>query len=54
MTLVEELAKGLLSGRVRVVDLSQSLSEDTIVIELPPPFAQSAPFRKAVVSAYDD
>ncbi len=48
------LTTALSSGAVRVVDLSQKLAPDTQVIDLPPPFAQSAPFRMKVISAYDD
>jgi len=48
------LSSALNSGAVRVVDLSQTLSPETIVIDLPPPFAQSAPFTMEVVSHYDD
>ena len=47
------LAGALASGSVRVVDLSQPLSADTPVIGLPPPFAQSSPFRMTRISAYD-
>ena len=47
------LIAALASGAVRVVDLSQPLSADTPVIALPPPFAQSAPFRATQISAYD-
>jgi kynurenine formamidase len=48
------LSSAMATGAVRVVDLSQTLSPETVVIGLPPPFAQSAPFRIEVVSAYDD
>jgi kynurenine formamidase len=54
MSVLSSLAESLASGAVRVVDLSQSLSAETVVIALPPPFAQSAPFRMEQVSAYDD
>jgi kynurenine formamidase len=46
---------GLLrSGQVEVVDLTSPLSERTPVIELPPPFANTKPFSRSVVSRYDD
>ncbi len=48
------LIAGLASGAVRVVDLSQRLEAETPVIGLPPPFAQSAPFRMEAVSCYDE
>jgi hypothetical protein len=41
MTVLQNLAAALVSGAVRVVDLSQPLSADTPVIGLPPPFAQT-------------
>ena len=50
---IASLVAGLASGAVRVVDLSQVLSPDTPVISLPPPFAQSAPFRATRISYYD-
>lgn len=53
-TLLTELASALATGAVRVVDLSQKLSPETVVIGLPPIFAQSAPFSIEVVSEYDD
>lgn len=49
-----ELASALVSGAVRVVDLSQPLAPDTPVIALPPQFGQSAPFRIETISYYDD
>lgn len=39
---------------IRVVDLTETLREDFPVLQLPPEFAQCAPFRKKVVSRYDD
>jgi len=54
MTVLQNLAAALVSGAVRVVDLSQPLSADTPVIGLPPPFAQSAPFSMQTISRYDD
>jgi kynurenine formamidase len=52
--LLSGLATGLVSGAVRVVDLSQTLSPETVVIGLPPQFAASAPFSIQTLSAYDD
>ncbi len=51
---LQAFASALSSGAISVVDLSQELSPETVVINLPPPFAQSAPFRIEQVSAYDD
>jgi kynurenine formamidase len=48
-----QLAAALGSGRVRVVDLSQTLRPETPVIQLPPEFAPSSPFRIEEISHYD-
>jgi kynurenine formamidase len=51
---LEKLAKQLAKGKIRVVDLTQTLSTSTPVIQLPPNFAPSKPFSKEVISHYDD
>lgn len=48
--LVRELAE----GRIRIVDLTQTLSPDFPAIVLPPEFGQAAPFRVEEVSRYDE
>src|SRR5258708_36797069 len=48
------LAADLLSGRIRVVDLTQTLSPEFPQIALPPEFGQCWPFRIEEVSRYDD
>lgn len=48
------LVESIRSGRVEVVDLTSPLSERTPVIQLPPPFANTKPFSRSVVSQYDD
>lgn len=48
------LAADLGSGAIRVIDLTQTLSEDTPVLVLPPQFGQCAPFSREVISRYDD
>jgi kynurenine formamidase len=50
---LESLTQDLLSGRVRVVDLTQTLSPDFPTIALPPEFGQAWPFRLEEVSRYD-
>ncbi len=42
------------SGGIRVVDLTQTLKPSTPVIQLPPPFAPSDPFRISEISRYDE
>jgi kynurenine formamidase len=51
---VSQLIDELASGRLRVVDLTQPLSPETPVIELPPMFAPSPPLSIEVISRYDD
>ena len=48
------LAADLLSGRIRVVDLTQTLSPEFPQIALPPEFGQCLPFRIEEISRYDD
>ncbi len=53
-TILEKFAKALVKQDIRVVDLTQKLQASTPVIQLPPPFAQSAPFSSEVISNYDE
>jgi len=48
--LIDDLA----SGRLRVVDLTQTLSARTPVIQLPPEFEQTPPFSIEPLSAFDE
>jgi len=48
------LARDLASRRIRIVDLTQTLSPDFPAIVLPPEFGQAAPFRLEEVSRYDE
>ena len=48
------LAADLLSGKIRVVDLTQTLSPDFPPIVLPPEFGQCWPFRMEEISRYDE
>ncbi|MFM8706633.1 MAG: cyclase family protein, partial [Planctomycetia bacterium] len=43
----------LAAGSVRVVDLTQVLSEDFPTLVLPPPYGQARPFRIEPISRYD-
>ena len=47
-------AAALASGAIRVIDLTQTLSEDTPVLVLPPNFNQCAPFTREEISHYDE
>ncbi len=48
------LVRDMASGRVKVVDLTQPLSPETPVIQLPPEFAASPPFTTEEISRYDE
>jgi kynurenine formamidase len=51
---VTELIAALADGSVRVIDLTQPLSERTPVLQLPPPFANTPGLSRAEISRYDD
>jgi kynurenine formamidase len=48
-----ELIAALGDGSVKVVDLTQTLHAATPIIQLPPEFAPSSPFRMEEISHYD-
>jgi kynurenine formamidase len=48
------LASALNDGSVRVIDLTQPLSESTPVLILPPPFANTPGLSREDISRYDD
>jgi kynurenine formamidase len=52
--LLKSLAEALLSGGIKVVDLTQTLSPSTPVIKLPPNFAPSNCFSIYEISRYDE
>lgn len=54
MSLLSSFAEALASGTLEVVDLTAPLSSTTPVIQLPPPFAQTARFELEELSRYDD
>jgi kynurenine formamidase len=47
-------AAALAAGDIRVIDLTQTLSEDTPILVLPPNFNQCAPFTREEISHYDE
>ena len=51
---LSSLIDALRSGAVEVVDLTQPLSEETPIIQLPPPFANTPGFRLREISRYDE
>src|SRR5712691_4745896 len=52
--ILTRFAEALAAGDVRVVDLTQTLQPSTAVIQLPPQFGASNPFRIEEISHYDD
>ncbi len=51
---LESLVGELASGRIRIVDLTQTLSPDVPAIVLPPEMGQAWPFRLEQISRYDE
>lgn len=51
---VAALLDALAAGAVRVVDLTQPLSEATPVLRLPEPFVNTPPLSRRALSRYDD
>lgn len=48
------LVELLFSGKFEFVDLGQPLNEETLLLQLPPPFANTPGFSRQVISKYDD
>src|ERR1700752_3272607 len=48
------LAEALSTGAVRVIDLNQPVQTNTQLIQLPPQFGASSPFRNEEFSHYDE
>ena len=53
MSNLAALAADLIAGRIKVIDLTQTLSAEFPTIALPPEFGQCAPFRMEEISRYD-
>jgi kynurenine formamidase len=54
MSALAQLAQGLAAGKIRVVDLTETLSPEFPHISLPPEMGQAWPFRIEEVSRYDE
>jgi kynurenine formamidase len=54
MSSITDLLADLVTGNIKVVDLTQPLAEDTPVIELPDMFAQSPGLTLTEISRYND
>lgn len=48
------LISNISAGSIRIVDLTQPLHEHTPLLEIPPEFGQSWPFKVEEISKYDD
>ncbi len=54
MPLLTDLLDAIATRRVEIVDLTAPLSEDTPILQLPDPFANTIPFSLEQISRYDD
>jgi len=54
MSILNSFIRELTAGRIRVVDLTQTLSPEFPQISLPPEMGQAWPFRIEEVSRYDE
>ena len=54
MSTLLTLVNALSTGSIQVIDLTQTLSNETPVLQLPPQFGQCAPFTREEVSRYDE
>ncbi len=52
--LLANLANAIAGNGIKVVDLTQTLSEDTPTLVLPPEFGQAAGFSREEISRYDE
>ncbi|MBC7204150.1 MAG: cyclase family protein, partial [Pusillimonas sp.] len=53
-TVLAQFMAELLSGKIRLVDLTETLTPDFPAIVLPPEFGQAWPFRVEEISRYDE
>lgn len=52
--LLAEFSEGIAQGAIRIVDLTQTLSERFPTLQLPPQFGQAWGFKKEAISHYDE
>ncbi len=52
-SILAQFAAAILGGKIKIIDLSQPLEAATPIIQLPPEFAPSWPFRLEEISHYD-
>lgn len=53
-SILQQFAQAIVARHIRVIDLSQPLDANTSVIQLPPEFGKSWPFRLEEISKYDN
>ncbi len=53
-TMLREFAEAVAARRIRTIDLTMTLSEDTPLLVLPEPFGQTSGFKREEISRYDD
>src|ERR1700675_1958360 len=51
--ILKQFAQAIAAGQIRVIDLSQTLDASTAIIQLPPEFGKTWPFRLEEISKYD-
>lgn len=51
---LQALLQALAAGTVEVVELGATLNEQTLIIQLPPPFANTPGFKKHAISEYNE
>jgi kynurenine formamidase len=54
MPLLDQLISAIRSGNIEVIDLTARLEPGTPIIQLPPPFGNTVPFRLQEISRYDE
>ncbi|MFE3060169.1 cyclase family protein [Nocardia sp. NPDC059239] len=54
MSLLKTVIEATRSGAVDIIDLTTPLQESTPILQLPPPLANTVPFRLEEISRYDD
>ncbi len=54
MSVLNDLIGAVRSGTVEIIDLTAPLTSSTPILQLPPPFANTIPFRLEEISRYDE
>jgi kynurenine formamidase len=54
MSVLQDLVEAIAGGRIEVIDLTAPLSDQTPIIQLPPPFANTPGFSLQELSRYDE